>query len=297
MKTILQILSFGIVVTFISCGQPAKKEDVAVLKADTIQSTYDKKEKERLERRSLMDEQDYADSIRLDKVLQDALKTSNQNIDKERFSQKYEILLDRIPVTVEINFDYHYTKSNPHLVIRRNEPSAIYIDIYSKVEDRFEKVISHKQWAMTYVNDTIRDINGDGINDFVVNWYGASGCCLKAFSNIYLLRQDKKRFSQSFEFINPTFSSVEKIIRGVGYGHPGKTELYKYKWNGEKVDTLEYVSYQTKETDMSIKTGKVIVSASSPYGDKAKILKVLNSVPTEYRKIEGFDWFTGKGYE
>ena len=135
---------------------------------------------------------------------------------------------------------------------------------------------------------------GDGLNDFVVNWYGSTGCCLKAFSNVYLLRQDKKAFSENFEFINPTFSPKEKIVRGVCYGHPGETEMYKYKWNGEKVDTLEYVSYERNEKG---KTGKVIISTDRPYGEKFKTLKVLNSVPTEYKKIEGYDWFTGKGYE
>ena len=41
-----------------------------------------------------------------------------------------------------------------------------------------------------------------------------------------------KTISNNFEFINPTFSPKEKIIRGVCYGHPSETEMYKYKWNG-----------------------------------------------------------------
>lgn len=45
------------------------------------------------------------------------------------------------------------------------------------------------------------------------------------------------------------------------------------------------------------KTGKIIISTDIPYGDKFKILKVLNSVPTEYKQIEGYDWFTGNGYQ
>jgi len=61
------------------------------------------------------------------------------------------------------------------------------------------------------------------------------------------------------------------------------------------VDTLEYVSYQ--KNDKGVKTGKVIVSKDRPYDDKFKTFKVLNSVPVEYRKIVGFDWFTGTGYE
>ncbi len=276
--------------TFFSCGQPNKKKNVAVITNATLQTNLGKNEKERLEQRKKIEEQGNSDSLRLDKILQDALKIANQNFGKDSFIEKYEVSTDSIPVNVEITLDYYFTKANPHLIIRRNDPGAIHIDIYSKCDNRFEKVVSHEQWPMTYVNDTIRDINGDGLNNFVVNWYGANGCCLKAFSNVYLLRQDKKAFSENFEFINPTFSPKEKIVRGVCYGHPGETEMYKYKWNGEKVDTLEYVSYEKNEKG---KTGKIIISTDSPYSDKFKKLKVLNSVPTEYKTIEGYNWFTG----
>ena len=296
MKTILHIMTFLLFTSLASCGrQNDAKKKLNVVTTDTLQTSLDKKEKERLEKRRVMEEQDYADSIRLDKVLLDALKVANQSFGKVRFIKKYEVFPDSIPVSIEINLDYHFTKSNPHLIIRRNEPSAIYIDIYSKGDTQFEKVLSHEEWNMTYVNDTIRDINGDGISDFVVNWYGSSGCCLKAFSNIYLLRPDKKTFSNDFEFINPTFSPKDKIIRGVCYGQPSETEMYKYKWNGETIDTLEYISYE--KSDSGEKTGKIIVSNARPYGYRYKVIKRLNSIPNEYKEIEGYDWFTGKGYE
>lgn len=148
---------------------------------------------------------------------------------------------------------------------------------------------------MEYMNDTIRDINGDGFNDFVVNWYGSNGCCLKAFSNVYLLRPDKKIFSNNLEFINPTFSPTEKIIRGVCYGYPGETEMYKYKWDGDTIETLEYVSYEKNKRGE--KTGKILVTKHRPYDGNAKIIKRLNLIPKEYKSIDGYDWFTGKGYE
>jgi hypothetical protein len=195
---------------------------------------------------------------------------------------------------VQINSDYHFNRKYPHLMIRREGLGAIYIDIYSKSNNKFQKVLSHDEWKMTYVDDTIKDINGDGLNDFMVNWYGSTGCCLKAFSNVYLLRSDQQTFSKELEFINPTFSPKEKIIRGVCYGHPGETEMYKYKWNGEKVDTLEYISYETN--DKGKKTGKIISSTRRSLKKANKAIKVLNSIPVEYKKIEGINWFTGKGY-
>ena len=290
MKTTLHILILAIFTVFLSCRQ----KGVSVITGTTLQTIDDKKEQERLEKGREVEKQDYTDSLRIDNILQDALKIAYQNISKNKFIKEYKVLPDSIPITVEINLDYHFTRSSPHLIIKRNEPSVIYIDIFSKNDSKFEKVISHEQWALTYVNDTIRDINGDGLNDFIVNWYGSSGCCLKAFSNVYLLRQDKKAFSMNFEFINPTFSPKEKIIRGICYGNPSETEMYKYKWKGEKIDTLEYVSYETN--DQGIKTGRILISSDRRFNKEFKTLKALNSVPKEYRKIEGYDWFTGKGY-
>lgn len=294
MKKILYILTLTVFATLISCRQTNSKNEIPLVKTDTLLATINNKEQDRLKKRKQIEEQEHIDSLRLNKVLQNALKIANQNVSKNKFVEKYDISPDSIPISVEINIDYHFSKMNPHLVIRRNDPSAIYIDIFSKKENNFEKVVSHEQWSLTYVSDTIRDVNGDGLNDFVVNWYGSSGCCLKAFSNIYLLQQNESEFSENFEFINPTFSPKEKIIRGICYGHPGETEMYKFKWNGEKVDTLEYISFERNENG---KTGKIIISTDRPYGDKYKILKVLNSVPIEYIKIDGYDWFTGTGYE
>ena len=82
----------------------------------------------------------------------------------------------------------------------------------------------------------------------------------------------------------------ELTVRGVCYGHPGETEMYKYKWNKETVDTVEYIYYE--KNDKGEKTGKLIVSNNLPYSNNHKILKRLNYVPAEYREIEGYDWFT-----
>jgi hypothetical protein len=286
MRTTIHILTIGLLILIFSCGNNKDSKEILGV-TDTLHTNLSNKEKE---------PQEKIDSITLDKFLKDAIKISNQK-GIDRFEEKYiETMPDSsYQVEVIIHSDFYFTQLSPHLIIRRNTPDNIYIDIFSKKDNQFKDVLSHMQWDMTYVNDTIRDINGDGLKDFVVNWYGSSGCCLKAFSNVYLLRQDKKTFSNSFEFINPTFSPKEQIIRGVCYGHPGETEMYKYKWNGELLDTLEYISYE--KNDKGEKTGKIIISNDLPYTGYYKILKRLNSVPNEYKKIEGYDWFTGKGYE
>ena len=278
MKKIVIILS---IFALLSCGEATNKQAV---ENKNIPPTEELVESD-------------SESLRDAEILNEALNIATQNIDKDTFHTEYVRIVDvgYYEVQVEINLGYHFTKNYSHLIIRRSGVDAEKIDIYSKDNNTFEKVLSHKQWEMTYVNDTIKDINGDGLKDFVVNWYGAAGCCLKAFSNVYLLRPDKKTFSSDFEFINPTFSPEEKIIRGVCYGHPGETEMYKYQWNGESVDTLEYVSYERNQNGE--KTEKIIISTKRPYEDDNKVLKYLNSVPSEYKKIEGYDWFTGRGYE
>ncbi|MEZ4988409.1 MAG: hypothetical protein R2795_25855 [Saprospiraceae bacterium] len=195
MKTISYILTLTVFVTLLSCRQTNSKNEAPLVRTDTLLINIDKKEQERLKRRRQLEEQKNIDSLRLDKVFQNAFIIANQNVSKGKFVAKYDILPDSFPISVEINLDYHFSEMNPHLVIRRNDPGTIYIDIFSKKESNFEKVVSHEQWSSTYVSDTIRDINGDGLNDFVVNWYGSTGCCLKAFSNVYLLQQNESEFS------------------------------------------------------------------------------------------------------
>ncbi|WP_447635993.1 XAC2610-related protein [Flavobacterium microcysteis] len=289
MKTLSHLLTLAFLAIFLSCQKQSDKNSGIVV-TDTLQTNPDKKEKERLAKERDIEDRD-KDSIGSDNVLADALKFSVQNISKNRFYKKYEVRPhNEYTVKVEVSLDNHFTKLDSHLIIRRIGPDGTYIDIYSKNGTSFKKVLAHQQWTLEYVNDTIRDINGDGLNDFVVNWYGSSGCCLKGFSNVYLLRSDKKTFSNDFEFINPTFSPKEKIVRGVCYGHPGQTEMYKYKWRGETIDTLEYISYEKNKKDE--KTGKIIITKGQPYKDNLT-LKRLDSVPGEYKKIESYDWFTG----
>lgn len=296
MKTKFNLFIFGIFITLLSCKQVDDKKNENIVTTDTLNTSFKKIEKERLETRKEIEEQNKIDSLNLDKFLKNAIKIAEENIGFNKFKKGYiETMPDSsYEVKVSINSDFYFSKKNPHFIIRRHTPGITYVDIFSKNGRGINKVLSHEEWNMTYVNDTIRDINGDGLKDYVINWYGSTGCCLKAFSIIYLLRPDKKTFSNNLEFINPTFSPKEKIIRGVCYGHPSETEMYKYKWNGEKVDTLEYISYEKNQK--GFKTGKIIISSERPFGKNFKVLKRINSVPKEYKLIDGYEWFTGEGY-
>ncbi len=294
MKPLKRFLSLILLVGILfSCGQINQDKKKRTALKDTVQAKSLKEEQ--LERRKAIDAQERVDSLALAKVLDEALKIAVENIIKNRFKKSYDAIIDSgHVVNVKVNSDYFFSKNQPHLVIRRTDRSGIFIDIYSKNKNQYERVLTHQEHINTYVSDTVRDINGDGLRDFVVNTYGSTGCCLKAFSSVYLIRQGQQNFSKQIEFINPTFSAKEKLIRGVCYGHPGETELYKYQWKGEGIDTLEYIYYE--KSSKGKKTGIIISSNVRPYDKGEKFRKRLKAVPKEYRKIEGYDWFTGKGY-
>ena len=104
---------------------------------DTFQSNLDKKEKELQEKREKIEDQNKIDSISLDKFLKDAIKIADQK-GIDRFEEKYiETMQDSsYQVEVVIHSDFYFSKLSPHLIIRRNTPGNIYIDIFSK-KDKF----------------------------------------------------------------------------------------------------------------------------------------------------------------
>lgn len=61
--------------------------------------------------------------------------------------------------------------------------------------------------------------------------------------------------------------------------------------DGEQLDTVEYVSYQTNKNGE--KTGKIIISKDQFY-KHGKVHRRMNEVPPEYKKIYGYTWFTGE---
>jgi hypothetical protein len=61
--------------------------------------------------------------------------------------------------------------------------------------------------------------------------------------------------------------------------------LYKYKWNGLNIDTIEYI-YPAD----TLKKKFYLVHRHSEQNDSQK-RKTLATVPKEYLKIDGYDWF------
>lgn len=292
MKNIqLNILRLAIILSTIGCKQEVKRTDYPLTTIDTSRILVEeiKVELTKDERQKEIELWERNDSIRLANALLDALAIAKRNMDKSKYSLEFESLPDSAyRLLTKISIGRFFSKHS--LIIHRVNPGTVYINIYLIGRNGFQEILSLENWNLEYINDTTRDVNGDGNNDFLVNRYGNTGCCLKAYSDVYLYIPDSSEFSNKFEFINPTFSSQEKVIRGVCYGHPGETELYKYKWNGLNVDTIEFIYH-----DMNQK-GQLIRSNRRPYKKGSRVEKKLKSVPPEYLNIYGYDWFTGEGY-
>jgi hypothetical protein len=228
------------------------------------------------------------DSLRLDFALNHALNITGKRLKDKSFSKEYEIQPgdSSYSIHVEIQIEDLFDDDKKYFLLRRQVPWATYIDIYKIVDSKIEKVISREQGAMSYIRDTIFDVNGDGYKDFVVHWYPSSGCCRRNIYNVYLNLPENGMFSSDYEFINPTFSPEEGIIRGVEYGHPGEVGLYKFMWNGLNVDTIEFIY-----PDVNLK-GQFIKTKRSQFRPLIDDGIVLSSVPEEYHKIESYEWFS-----
>lgn len=228
------------------------------------------------------------DSLRIDFALKDALKISEKRLKDNSFRKEYEIQLSdsSYSIHVEIQIEDLFDNGKKYLLLRRQVSWATYIDIYKIVDSKLEKVICREQGGMSYIRDTIFDVNGDGYKDFVVHWYPSSGCCRRNIYNVYLNLPENGMFSSDYEFINPTFSPEDGIIRGVEYGHPGEVGLYKFMWNGLNVDTIEFIYPDVNLKGQFIKTRRPHFRTTKDDGI------ILSSVPEEYQKIESYDWFS-----
>ncbi len=179
-----------------------------------------------------------------------------------------------------------FASSAKHLMVRQILPSGVYWNVFTYTNRQFIPLLSHKEWLIGFVGDTIEDVNGDSAKDFLVQTYPSAGCCLRNIFSVYLYQSGQNVFSGPYEFINPTFSAKEKIVRGIGYGHPGDVELYKYKWSGLHVDTVEFIYHNIDDTlhNSFYRTDRRIF-------EENVIKRGIKEVPAEYRRITDFDWF------
>lgn len=271
-----------------SCNSATKKEPTRQLPAQPgpvelpVQSSLTSAEQDAI-----------SDSLDNARLLDTALEIAGAMHTSIKFSREINLSSDsNTEKRITLRQGKFFGNASYYLEVHRFNAGNTRIDFFLQTDTGYQPLLSHLQWSMEYINDSIRDVNGDGRKDFIVNWYGTNGCCLKAYSVVYLQRAEKDSFSAPFEFINPHFFPAEKAIRGVEYGHPGKTDMYQYKWSGENVDTVEYVRLERDSNGK--KTGYVLILAPCAHGAEPTVLRKLKNAPVEYRSVEGYSWFEGK---
>lgn len=223
----------------------------------------------------------------VEKAFEKALEFAENNLDKPHFL--YQFAEDKekgLYNTIKVDMDYgsFFCKGEKFLILTceyRRFSDDKYYRVYLEKDNEFELKISEQEnYGMPHL---IKEINGDGNTDFVIPYSVASGCCPKRRERIFLY--ENKNFIK-YDFINPTFSPKEKVVRGVLYGYFPEVGLYKYKWNVTKLDTVEYI-YRTKESNYK----KFIRTKNYKHLSEENQKESLDSLPSEYQNIDEIEWF------
>jgi hypothetical protein len=283
------------VILLFGCGTTAKQKE-STSSVDTTQQATSKiealaktkllRDEEELTRKESED-RDRLDSLRFSKVLTRALQYAEKNKGKSSFTHAFDMFPDDTSYEVkgELIFGNLFAPDRKHLLVRRIVSWGAICNVFLLEYDKFQNLIELERLDIPYVGDTIKDVNGDSFMDFLVHSYPSAGCCRRDTYTAFLYEPETGRFTGNYTFINPTFFPDEKIIRGVMYGHPGEVGLYKYKWNGPRVDTIEFIYPYIMEK------GKFIKTTSRKNYPTEKDGLILKTLPDEYQKIESIEYF------
>lgn len=288
MKWSTKFLELTILLILIGCVQTSEQDKKMHTTRGPIQTDTTRINLPKEERQKQREEESRIDSLRLDSALRNAFKIARPAFKGDNLTKYFELQPDDSSYTIAIDIVIGnlFKDKHKYFLLRRRVPWATYLDLFKISDEKAEKIIEREQGSMNYIRDTIFDANGDGFKDFLVHSYPSSGCCRRDVYHVYLNQPHKESFTQEYQFINPTFSAKEKIIRGVEYGHPGEVGLYKYKWNGLQVDTIEFIYPNIYTRGQFIKTNK------PAYRPTFKEGVVLKAVPKEYHNVESYEWFT-----
>jgi hypothetical protein len=267
MKYLFLLLLIGA----LGCNPPAKQADQTkpLSKADSLKL-----------KRAAADKEWEQDSLKNEAVAKDVIAYIKHRKITE-LNTKLKLWKDT-STSAEVIVGNLFSNKIKHLVIKTFFGWHVNLYVY-RLNDLVLEF--RDDWSnLDYLGTDIKDINGDGIKDFITNWENASGCCRRDHYYVYLYKRDDT-FSEQFDFINPTFYPKQKLVLGVSYGHPGEVPLYKYKWNGFKVDTIEYI-YPANKSRHKFYRAKNYDDLENP-----KKREVLTAIPKEYKKIPGYDWF------
>ena len=225
------------------------------------------------------------DSIQASKALPAALVFAKEHCNEPRFTHEFTTYLsDSQGMTTTLRFGPLFSKDRKHLMIHRAPPAQHLIDIMLLDKDSFSIIYNHEYSGMEFSDDALKDVNGDGYKDFLTRAFSRVGCCKWNVYHVYLYQPQTAGLTAEYWFIHPVFYPRDKIIVGIGYDYAGEAGVYKYKWNGLQVDTLESVFRDSKHK------GQFIISS---FINGSRSSKIVKRVPAAYRKLmEDIDFFT-----
>jgi hypothetical protein len=227
-----------------------------------------------------------------DSIFQNALKKAlsiAKASKKENFRKNFSIGNENLnnKVDVELKFGNLFSRKYKNLLIVSSSKLYTKINVYAVRDTGFTQLIDKILMTDSHPGYLIEDVNNDGLKDLSINWYPLSGCCRRNIFDLYLSKNDET-FSKEIELVNPTFFPKEKVIRGITYGHPGLASLYKFRWNGINVDTIEYIYPNINDT-LHI---SFVKSNSQAYSRlRNKWSENLKSIPKEYNPVLDLDYF------
>jgi hypothetical protein len=221
----------------------------------------------------------FANDIEVKNVFNNALTVAKKQQRQKQFKKNYNCVIDNMGATVNLELGYLFDAKLKYLIITINQINDVWVKIYSINQNQFKQILYKNEAKNTFIKSRILDVNNDGLKDYLWFSYPNSGCCRRNMYEVYLLLPNKQ-FFKPYHFINPTFYPKEKAIRGLYYGYGAG--LYKYQWTGLKIDTLMHINPNPRDN-----LHKTFVTFN--YKTKQEI--IIDSIPTEYQKIDDYDAF------
>jgi len=226
------------------------------------------------------------DSVHARNVLAFALKFAEKYEYKNSFTYNSQSLMTDSG-RLSMDYGYLFDKQLKYLIVRvpsigNKLENDVGIYLYLLKNNHFARICSMIDQREAFTGDTLEDVNGDGYKDLVISWYSGCGCCPRADVHVFLYKPDVGVNTEDVALMNPTFLPGKKLVYTMSYGHPDEIALYKCKWSGVKLDTLEsVVTAPTHKNKLEIEskiTGKT---------------KTVNKLPAEYRCMSKNDleWF------
>lgn len=235
--------------------------------------------------------QHVSDSIYLGKMLMVAMEYANTHKYQDSFTLNTQKLF-RDSSRLSMDYGHLFDKHHKHLIIRipgkdiedtgnNFWDEAIVIAVYLLKDNQFILLHSDTTNYSSFSSDTIMDVNGDGYKDFVTEEYSSNGCCPRDDQYAYLYKPIEGTLTVGEELFNPTYLPKQKLTYIMSYGWPGFVSIYKCKWNGYKLDTIQEIKADTAHKNTYIVDDYITGRNFT-----------IKGLPEEYKHLQSTDYFT-----